>query len=136
GRARIVLPPGAFLQATEAGENALAAIVCDVTGSAARIADLFCGVGTFALRLAEGARVLAVDGDEAAVAALTQAAKCPGLKPVETAARDLYRRPLTATELKRFDAVVLDPPRQGAEAQVRALAQSAAPRVVYVSCNP
>jgi 23S rRNA (uracil1939-C5)-methyltransferase len=136
GRARVVLPPGAFLQATEAGENALAAIVRGAAEHASKIADLFCGVGPFALRLAEKARVLAVDGDEAAVNALARAAKTPGLKPIEAMTRDLFRRPLAAAELKSFDAVVFDPPRQGAEAQARALARSAVPRLIYVSCNP
>jgi len=136
GSARVALPPGAFLQATEAGENALAAIVGEAAKGASRIADLFCGVGTFALRLAENARVLAVDSDEAAIAALARAAKAPGLKPVESVHRDLFRRPLAAAEFKGFDAVVLDPPRQGAEAESRALAQSGVPRLIYVSCNP
>ena len=136
GAARVTLPPGAFLQATVAGENALAAIVGEAAKGASKIADLFCGVGTFALRLATSARVLAVDSDEAAVDALARAAKAPGLKPVETATRDLFRRPLAAAEFKGFDAVVLDPPRQGAEAQARALARSAVPRLIYVSCNP
>jgi len=136
GAARVALPPGAFLQATDAGENALAAIVGEAAKGAAKIADLFCGVGTFALRLAASARVLAIDSDETAVAALARAAKAPGLKPIESTHRDLFRRPLAASELKGFDAVVLDPPRQGAEAQARALARSAAPRLIYVSCNP
>jgi 23S rRNA (uracil1939-C5)-methyltransferase len=136
GRARVALPPGAFLQATEAGENALAEIVGEAAKRASRIADLFCGVGPFALRLATSARVLAVDGDEAAVGALARAAKAPGLKPIEAVHRDLFRRPLAAAELKNFDAVVLDPPRQGAEAQARALARGAVPRLIYVSCNP
>ena len=136
GRARVALPPGAFLQATEAGENALAAIVGEAAKRASRVVDLFCGVGPFTLRLATSARVLAVDGDEAAVGALARAAKAPGLKPIEAVHRDLFRRPLAAAELKNFDAVVLDPPRQGAEAQARALARSAVPRLIYVSCNP
>jgi 23S rRNA (uracil1939-C5)-methyltransferase len=136
GRARVALPPGAFLQATEVGENALAAIVGEAAKHASRIADLFCGVGPFALRLATSARVLAADGDEATVSALARAAKAPGLKPIEAIHRDLFRRPLAAAELKNFDAVVLDPPRQGAEAQARALARGAVPRLIYVSCNP
>ncbi len=136
GAVRVMLPPGAFLQATVAGENALAAIVSEAAKGASKIADLFCGVGTFALRLATSARVLAVDSDEAAVNALARAAKAPGLKPAETATRDLFRRPLATAEFKGFDGVMLDPPRQGAEAQVRALARSAVPRLIYVSCNP
>ena len=137
GHARVTLPPGAFLQATAAGEAALAALVLEHCGDAQHIADLFAGVGPFALRLAERARVTAVDSDKDAVAALKRAAETTqGLKPVAAEARDLFRRPLAAGELKLFDCVVFDPPRQGAEAQARALAASAVPMVVAVSCNP
>jgi 23S rRNA (uracil1939-C5)-methyltransferase len=137
GRARVTLPPGAFLQATAAGEAALAALVLEHCGKAGRIADLFAGVGPFALRLAERARVTAVDSDKEAVAALKRAAETTqGLKPVAIEAHDLFRRPLAAAELKPFDAVVFDPPRQGAEAQARALATSNVPVVVAVSCSP
>ena len=137
GTARVNLPAGAFLQATAAGEAELAVRVADIVGKAKTVADLFCGVGPFALRLAERARVLAADTDEPAVAALKQAAQTTsGLKPVETERRDLFRRPLAASELKRFDAVVFDPPRQGAEAQARELAQSRVPVIAAVSCNP
>jgi 23S rRNA (uracil1939-C5)-methyltransferase len=136
GRARVALPPAAFLQATAAGEAALARLVRADIGNAGTIADLFCGVGPFALRLAESARVGAFDSDSAAVAALSQAARSTaGLKPVEAEVRDLFRRPLVAAELKRFAAVVFDPPRQGAEAQARELARSAVPLIVAVSCN-
>ncbi len=86
--------------------------------------------------ISENARVLAIDADEAAVGALARAAKAPGLKPVEATTRDLFRRPLAAAEFKGFDAVVLDPPRQGAEAEARALARAAVPRAIYVSCDP
>jgi 23S rRNA (uracil1939-C5)-methyltransferase len=137
GRVRVALPAGAFLQATTAGEAVLAQLVEQYAGPARMIADLFCGIGPFALRLAERARIRAVDLDAAAVAALRQAAAGTiGLKPVEAEARDLFRRPLVAPELKPFDAVVFDPPRQGAEAQARELARSAVPVVVAVSCNP
>ena len=137
GRARVALPPGAFLQATTAGEAALAALVSEHGGAAGRIADLFAGVGPFALRLAERARVTAVDSDKEAIAALKRATETTqGLKPVAVEARDLFRRALAANELKPFDCVVFDPPRQGAEAQARALAASAVPVVVAVSCNP
>jgi 23S rRNA (uracil1939-C5)-methyltransferase len=136
GHARVVLPPGVFLQATQAGEDTLARLVCDAAGKAKKIADLFCGVGTFTLRLAERAKILAADSDAPAIAALVRAAKAPGLKPVETIMRDLFRRPLVAMELKGCDLVVLDPPRQGAEAQARELARSKIGRVIYVSCNP
>jgi 23S rRNA (uracil1939-C5)-methyltransferase len=137
GRARLVPPPGAFLQATAAGEAALAALVEQHCRGAETVADLFAGVGPFALRLAERARVTAADADAAAIAALQRAAAATGgLKPLEAETRDLYRRPFLPAELERFDAVVLDPPRQGAEAQARALAASAVPVVVGVSCNP
>ncbi len=136
GRARVALPPGAFLQATEAGEEALAALVAEHAGKAKAITDLFCGLGPFALRLAERARVTALDGDAEAIAALTRAAATTsGLKPVDAQARDLFRRPLLAAELKAFDAVIFAPPRQGAEAQARALAASNVPLVVAVSCH-
>ena len=136
GKAIVPLPPAAFLQATAAGEAALAQIVLAACAGAGKIADLFAGIGPFALRLAESARIVAVDDDEAALAALKRAAATPGLKPVATERRDLFRRPLLADELKACDAVVFDPPRQGAEAQARALAASSVPSIVAVSCNP
>ena len=136
GRAMVPLPPGAFLQATAEGEATLARLVLGHVGAAKRVADLFCGIGTFALRLAETSRVSAIDSDANAVKALQQAAaKTSGLKPVDAQARDLFRRPLMAAELKGFDAVVFDPPRPGAEAQARELVKSAVPVVVAVSCD-
>lgn len=137
GKATVQLPPAAFLQATEAGEAVLARLVLDHCAGAAAIADLFAGVGPFALRLGERSRVHAVDDDEAALAALKRAAAVTsGLKPVEVEQRDLFRRPLMLEELDGFDAVVFDPPRQGALAQARALAASAVPLIVAISCNP
>ena len=136
GRAIVPLPPGAFLQATEAGEAALARLVAGHVGDAKAVADLFCGVGPFALRLAERARVTAIDADAGAIAALARAAPAPGLKPVTAQVRDLFRQPLGGNELKGFDAVVFDPPRQGAEAQAKALAASKVRTIVAVSCNP
>jgi 23S rRNA (uracil1939-C5)-methyltransferase len=137
GRARVVPPPGAFLQATEAGEQALAKLVVEAAQGAKRVADLFCGVGPFALRIAEHSQVMAVDQNEPAIAALTRAsANTPGLKKIDAHARDLFRRPLLAFELDPFDVVVLDPPRQGAEAQARTLSSSRVRRVIYVSCDP
>ena len=136
GRALVPLPPSAFLQATADGETALAKLVLEHVGEAKRVADLFCGIGTFALRLAERARVSAADSEASAIKALQQAAaKTSGLKPVEAVTRDLYRRPFMAAELKGFDAVVFDPPRQGAEAQAREFVKSAVPLVVAVSCD-
>jgi 23S rRNA (uracil1939-C5)-methyltransferase len=137
GRATVTLPPGAFLQATTEGEAALARLVESALPKTKAVADLFCGVGPFALRLAERARIFAADSDAGAIAALAKAASSAGgLKPVETQTRDLFRRPLTAKELTPFDAVVFDPPRQGAQAQARELAASKVPLVLGVSCNP
>ena len=136
GRAQVPLPPGAFLQATAEGEATLARLVGVHVGTAKRIADLFCGIGTFALRLAEHARVTAADSEASAVKALERAAaNTSGLKPVEAQTRDLFRRPFMAAELKSFNAVVFDPPRQGAEAQAHELVKSAVPVVVAVSCD-
>lgn len=137
GRARVTLPPGSFLQATAAGEQTLARLVDAHIVDAKLIVDLFCGVGPFALRLAERARIIAFDADAGAIGALKQATNMTsGLKPIEAETRDLFRRPLVAPELKRVDAVVFDPPRQGAEAQARELAKSTVATVVAVSCNP
>jgi 23S rRNA (uracil1939-C5)-methyltransferase len=136
GKAIVPLPPAAFLQATAEGEAVLARLVLAACTRATRIADLFAGIGPFALRLAEHGHVFAVDDDEAALAALKRAAaSAPGLKPVQVERRDLFRRPLAAAELKNFDAVVFDPPRQGAEMQARELAASNVPLIVAVSCN-
>ena len=138
GKTQVLPPPGAFLQATAEGEAAIARLVAQGVGEKAkRVADLFCGVGAFALRLAARAQVTAIDADVAAVEALDRAARTTfGLRPIEAQARDLFRRPLDAQELARFDAVVFDPPRAGAVAQAQALAGSAVRRIVAVSCDP
>lgn len=137
GTTSVRLPAGSFLQATRAGEAALAMLVVENLGKAKYVADLFCGVGVFALRLAGKARVFAADNDRAAIAALTEVTrKASGLKPIEAKARDLFREPLVARELKDFDAVVFDPPRAGAEAQARQLAKSTVKTVIAVSCDP
>jgi 23S rRNA (uracil1939-C5)-methyltransferase len=136
GTAKLILPPGSFLQATVAGEEGLAALVLEHCQRAKHIADLFCGVGPFALRLAAKSRISAFDSDAGAVAALQKAAtSTSGLKPVKAEARDLFRRPLMPQELRDYDAVVFDPPRQGAEAQARQLAAGKVPVVIAVSCN-
>ncbi len=136
GTAQVTLPPGSFLQATVAGEETLAALVAEHCGRAKHIADLFCGVGPFALRLAAKARIAAFDDDEGAVTALQKAAtSTSGLKPIKATARDLFRRPLMPQELRDYEAIVFDPPRQGAQAQVLQLAASKVPVVVAVSCN-
>jgi 23S rRNA (uracil1939-C5)-methyltransferase len=136
GKAQVALPPGSFLQATVAGEETLAALVADHCKRAKYIADLFCGVGPFALRLAAKSRIAAFDSDAGAVAALQKAAtSTSGLKPIKAEARDLFRRPLMPQELRDYDTVVFDPPRQGAQAQVTQLAASKVATVVAVSCN-
>ncbi len=137
GRAEVAPPPGGFLQATQAGEEALAALVlAAVPAKTKRIVDLFAGCGPFALRLAGHANVAAFDSDRPAIAALARALRfTQGLKQVQAEARDLFRRPLLQQELAGFDMAVLDPPRAGAEAQARALAASPVPVIAYVSCN-
>ena len=137
GPARVTPPPGAFLQATKPAELALQAAVTEAVGGVARVADLFAGCGTFALPLAQQAEVLAVEGVREMLLALDAGWRsAPGLRPVRHAARDLFRAPLDPAELAGFGAVVIDPPRAGAEAQARALARSAVPRIAAVSCNP
>jgi len=136
GRCTVALPPGAFLQATDAGEATLARLVLAHAGAAKAVADLFAGVGPFALRLAERARVVAADADKDAIAALGRAAAgTSGLKPIRAERRDLFRRPLMARELAGLDAVVFDPPRQGAQAQARELAKGDVAAIIAVSCN-
>ncbi len=137
GRALVQVPPGSFLQATKAGEEALANLVLASLAKSKSVADLFCGVGPFALRIAERAKVTAIDSDKSAIASLAQAARLTtGIKPLKTEARDLMREPLVANELKNFDAVVFDPPRAGAEAQARQLVKSNVKTVIAVSCDP
>jgi 23S rRNA (uracil1939-C5)-methyltransferase len=136
GKADVKLPPDTFLQASRDGEAALQARVLEIVGKAKTVADLFSGCGTFALPLAERAKVHAVERDETMLAALAAAARATtGLKPLTTEKRDLFKLPVTAREIAKFDAVVLDPPRAGAEAQARELAASTVPRVAYVSCD-
>lgn len=136
GKARVQPPPAAFLQATKEGEAALQAVVLAGTEGAARVADLYCGIGTFSLPLAARAEVHAVEGLAAAVSALDAAWRAtPDLRRVTTEVRDLARRPLMPDELARFDAVVVDPPRAGAQSQAEMLAQSAVKKLVWVSCD-
>jgi len=137
GPAVVALPPGAFLQATREAEAAMTAFVGEAAAGAARIADLYCGVGTFTFRLAEIAPVHAADFAASAVQALVSAlAGVPGLKGVTAEARDLVRRPVLAEELKKTDVAVFDPPRAGAAEQTAELARSGVARVIGVSCNP
>lgn len=137
GDVPVAVPPGAFLQASLAGERALVGLVAAAVDGAARIADLFAGIGTFSFPMAERCPVHAVEVDDEAIAALRAAANGAGLAGRVTAeARNLFRDPLTPDELARFDAVVFDPPRAGAAAQAEQLAASRVPVVVGVSCNP
>jgi 23S rRNA (uracil1939-C5)-methyltransferase len=137
GRAQVVIPPGAFLQATHDAEEELSRFAQFVVYSSKRVADLFSGCGPFTFRMAEQVRVDAFDNDRAAIAALAAAAKnTPGLKPITATVRDLFREPLVANELKDYDAVVFDPPRAGAEAQAKQLAKSKVKTVIAVSCDP
>jgi 23S rRNA (uracil1939-C5)-methyltransferase len=137
GEAIVALPAGAFLQATRAGEEALVDKVMDWTKGAKHVADLFAGMGTFALRLKETALVTAIEADAAAVGAMKQAADArAGGKTLTAIARDLYRAPFTPHEMKGIDAIVFDPPRAGAEAQALQIARSKVNLAVAISCDP
>lgn len=141
GEVDVAVPPGAFVQAVQASEDVMRELVMAALDGARakprRVADLFSGIGTFTFTLARRARVLALDSDAAAVAALTAAVRhAQGLKPIDARVRDLFREPLTARELEPFDALVLDPPRAGALAQARQLARSEVETIVAVSCDP
>lgn len=134
---RVSPPPGSFVQATKAAEEIMSDIVAGHVGKAKRVLDLFAGAGTFSLRLARTGKVHAVEGDERAVKALDHAARqTQGLKPVTVEKRDLFRRPMIPLELKNYDAVVFDPPRAGAEEQVKELVRANVKTIVAVSCNP
>jgi len=137
GSVAVAVPPGAFLQATEAAEQTMASLVGQHLSRAKKVADLFAGCGSFALRLAAKSEVHAVEGDAAALAALDRAFRfASGLKRVTSERRDLFRRPLTFKELNAFDGLVFDPPRAGAEDQSKQIARSDVPLVAAVSCNP
>ena len=112
----------------------LQSLVLEAIGEAQKIADLYCGCGTFALAMAERRKIHAVDDGFPMIEALESASRAGGAK-VKTERRDLHRRPLLVSELAGFDAVVIDPPRPGAAAQARELAASSVPKIAYVSCN-
>ncbi|UIP05639.1 class I SAM-dependent RNA methyltransferase [Erythrobacter sp. SDW2] len=135
GGVAVSFPVGAFLQATEDGEAALVAAAREWLAGITPIADLFSGLGTFALALAGPEKVLAAEAARDAHLACQQAARRSG-KPVFAQHRDLFRNPLLAEEVSKFGAILLDPPRAGAREQVEQIAQSSVARVVYVSCNP
>jgi 23S rRNA (uracil1939-C5)-methyltransferase len=137
GPVAVAVPPGAFLQATEAAEQTMAGLVGQHLSRARKVADLFAGCGSFALRLGAKSEVHAVEGDAAALAALDRAYRfASGLKRVTSERRDLFRRPLTFKELNAFDGLVFDPPRAGAEDQSKQIARSDVSLVAAVSCNP
>jgi 23S rRNA (uracil1939-C5)-methyltransferase len=137
GTVPVTPPPGGFLQAVAAAEEAMAELAVTHLKRARKVADLFSGAGAFALRLARNADVHAVESDQAALAALDRGFRAtPGLRRVTVERRDLFRRPLTFKELNSFDGVVFDPPRAGAEDQSKQLARSDVPFVAAVSCNP
>jgi 23S rRNA (uracil1939-C5)-methyltransferase len=129
------LPPGAFLQATADAEARMVADAAEWLAGARVIADLFAGLGTFGFGLRKDRKVLAVEAERAAHLACKAAGAMSGGQ-VLALHRDLFRSPLEPGELNRFDAVLLDPPRAGARAQVAEIAKSTLGRVVYVSCNP
>lgn len=135
GGVAVPFPPGAFLQATPQGEAALIVAVQEAIGTPSTAADLFAGLGTFALALTPRTKVYAAEAGRDALLAL-KAAAALAQRPVFAEHRDLYRRPLTPSELDRFDVIILDPPRAGAKEQADGLAASKAPVIAYVSCNP
>jgi 23S rRNA (uracil1939-C5)-methyltransferase len=135
GGVSVPFPPGSFLQATPEGEAALVAAVRAAVGGAKAVADLFAGLGTFALAMNPGVKVYAGEGAREAILSLKTAAG-QGQRQVFAEHRDLFRRPLAPKELDLFDAVILDPPRAGAKEQAEQLAASKAPVITYVSCNP
>jgi len=136
GKAHVAVPSGGFLQAVEAIEQEMARLVIGHLKKSKRVVDLFCGSGTFALRLAQRAKVHAVESEKTSLEALQQASGADGLKPVTTEKRDLFEAPMTAKELSSFDGICLDPPRAGAQAQVAEIIKTDIARLAYVSCNP
>ncbi|MFT3729696.1 MAG: class I SAM-dependent RNA methyltransferase [Terricaulis sp.] len=138
GRALVAPPPGAFLQPTALGEETLARLALDALKGAGRVIDLFSGIGTFALRIAEHAEVTAAEADADMLAALKKAADGAGgaLKQVTILRRDLLRTPLSSLEMKKFDGAVIDPPRSGARLQAEQIARAPIRKLAYVSCDP
>ena len=137
GGVRVTPPVSAFLQATESGQIALTEAVTEAVGDAKHIIDLFAGCGTFSLPLAGRANVLAVEGEQSLLTALDAGWRLgKGLRTVSTLKRDLFRNPMLPEDRKKFDAVVIDPPRAGAKNQCEALTDTNIPRIAFVSCNP
>lgn len=138
GLARVTPPPAAFLQPTALGEETLARLVLEALAGAERVIDLFSGIGTFALRLAERAEITAAESDVEMLAALKAAADGAGgaLKQVTILRRDLLRTPLSSLEMKKYDGAVIDPPRSGARLQAEQLGRAPIRKLAYVSCDP
>jgi 23S rRNA (uracil1939-C5)-methyltransferase len=138
GLAKVSVPPGMFVQAVEEAEQVMAKLVVEHLNGCKQVADLFCGVGTFALRLAEYSTIFACENNQAALDALDDAWRATGgkLKAIKTEKRDLFLRPVMADELKKIQGVVFDPPRAGAQAQAKQLARSKVRKIAAVSCNP
>ena len=137
GKVKITPPPRAFTQATEAGERALQVAVARALAGADRIIDLFSGAGTLGLPLADVATLQCFENDAALLEALAHGVRyTQGIKTVTTSTRDLFRNPIDHTDLKPFNAAIIDPPRAGAEQQVGQLARSDLRDIVMVSCNP
>ena len=135
--AMVGLKPASFIQASEEGENALVTAVVEACKGYGRVADLFCGMGTFTFPLAKDHQVLAVEGAKQPLDSLQAGANFGvGFKQIIAKHRDLFRRPMTGKELSAFEAVVFDPPRAGAKEQAQELANSDVKRIVAVSCNP
>lgn len=135
GVLNVEIPPAAFLQASDAGENILSAAVHTGAEDAKNIADLFCGAGTFTgVVLDKAQKIYAADFDAGAIHALKKAAQ--NFKTIQIEKRNLFKNPLTAQELSDFDCVIFDPPRAGAKEQSEHLAQSTVARIIAVSCNP
>ena len=137
GRASVPIPAGGFLQASPAAEAAMVERTVAAVKGVKKVADLFCGAGTFTFPLAEVASVTAADSSAASIAALKAGiGTAKGLKTIEAQARDLFRRPLSPFDLKGCEAIVIDPPRAGALEQTQQIAGTKAGVVVGVSCNP
>ena len=138
GGMAVVPAPGAFVQAVRAAEQYMSRLVSEHLSGCKQVADLYCGMGTFALKLAEKSIVYAAEADHAAIGALDQAwrGSAGKLKEIRSEVRNLERRPLGFQELNRFEGVVFDPPRAGAEAQCRQIAKSSVKKIAAVSCNP
>ena len=135
GGVAVAFPPFSFLQATPDGEIALVETVRQALPPQGAIADLFCGLGTFALALGGARPVYAAEAARDLVLSLKTAANRAQRRLVADH-RDLFRRPLSPDELNRFAAIVIDPPRAGAREQVMQIAASTVATVAYVSCNP